>query len=126
MTRVRVILLAILASFVLSGLAEPFLPNPDNPYNAIGVVHTIIVAVLLYVWCKADAASRGVEVPPMAAVFVALFAFIGVPYYFFRSRPWRQAALSTLLAVVFLIVTLALYAGALEAGTALRRYYAGV
>jgi len=52
---------------------------------------TFVFAALLFSWCKADAHLRGINPPRGAPMLVGLFAIIGVPYYYFRTRPWRTA-----------------------------------
>ena len=105
------LLLGIAATFVVTGIVEPHLPNPGQFPNEIGVAQIFVLAGLLFAWCKADAASRGVRPPAGAPLLVALFALIGVPYYFFRTRPWRTALLDTGRALGFLAITYALYYG---------------
>lgn len=58
------------------------------------------LAVLLFMWCKADTAERSIDSPPGATVLVGLLAPLGVPYYFFRALPWQKAAVATTLALL--------------------------
>src|SRR5215469_10114012 len=57
-------------------------------------------AALLFAWCKADAADRGIEPPTGAPLLVALFALIGIPYYYFRILPPLRAAAHAAVALV--------------------------
>jgi hypothetical protein len=61
------------------------------------------LAVLLFMWCKADLAERKIEQPAGATLLVGLVSVIGVPYYFYRALPWRAATIATLLAVVVFV-----------------------
>ena len=103
------LLLIIAATFVAAGSLEPQLPHPGQFPNEIGVVLTFVFAALLFSWCKADAASRNVSPPAGAPLLVALICPIGVPYYLFRTRPWRDAWVATGKAVAFLVLINALY-----------------
>jgi hypothetical protein len=107
MTKDRWLLVAILASCVVAGLAEPHLPNPGQPFNEVGVAHSLVLAVLLFAWCREDAASRGVNVPNGAPLLVAIISPVGIPYYFFRALPWRKAIRACLLALGFVAVAVA-------------------
>jgi len=96
----------------VASLVEPHLPNAGQSLNAVTVAHSFVVAVLLFAWCKADAASRGITPPAASPVLVAFVAPIGVPYYFIRSMSWRAAAIAILKAVLFLAAVTLLGEGA--------------
>jgi len=57
------------------------------------------MAIFLFMWCKADTSERQVPPPPAATVLVGLAAPLGIPYYFLRALPWRQAAVLIVLAI---------------------------
>jgi len=105
------LLLAMLSTFVLAGILEPHLPLPGQPFNEIGLVESLAFALLVFAWCKADAAAHNVPLPGGARLFAALFPPIGVPYYFFRTRPWRSALADTGKAVTFIVVAFAIQWG---------------
>jgi hypothetical protein len=88
----------------VASLIEPHLPDAGQWMNAVTVAHSFVVAVLLFAWCKADAAARGITPPAASPVLVAFLAPIGVPYYFIRSMSWRAAGIAILKAVLFLAV----------------------
>jgi hypothetical protein len=84
------------------GVLDALVPEARaQPFGEFDVGKGILVAALLFAWCKADAAERGISPPKGAPVLVALFPPVGVPYYFLRTRPWRAAAVSILKAFLF-------------------------
>ncbi|MGH8445939.1 MAG: hypothetical protein ACREVL_11765 [Solimonas sp.] len=105
MTRARTLLLAIVASFVIFGLLDACFPHPPSLPGDFVVLHGITLGILLFAWCKADAKERDVHAPAMAALLVGLIAPIGVPYYFYSTRPRGAATLATVKALGFLLGT---------------------
>ena len=107
MTRDRILLLAIAATWLVGGFIEPFTPSFGQPYNEATLPHAVVLSVLLFAWCKSHAATLGV-VPPMGApLLVGLIAPVGIPYYFFLAFSWRRALLAmgkTLLFAVFCVL----------------------
>jgi hypothetical protein len=67
--------------------------------------------MLLFSWCKADAFARGIPTPAGASLLVALFAPVGVPYYLFRTWPWRAALRAIGKALAFYGLVTVLYVG---------------
>jgi apolipoprotein N-acyltransferase len=104
MTTDRWILVAILASFLLVGLIEVHMPHAGQFYSEAGTAHMFVLAVLLFMWCRADAERRGIKPPTAAPLLVAAVSLIGVPYYFFRTLPWRKAMLACLKALGFILI----------------------
>jgi len=101
MTRDRILLLAIAASYLLAGFAEPFSDRPNEMFSGFAVIHSFVILVLVFFWCKADAAARQIPLPVGAAFLAALIPPVGVPIYFFRAQPWRNALLLTVYALAF-------------------------
>src|SRR5262245_313652 len=120
MSRANVFVSVLIGSFFIAGLTEPFTERPGQPFSAAGVVHMMLIAVLCFAWCNADAAERGIEPPSASALLVGLFPILGVPIYFFRSRPKRAAFISCVRAVFALIVMVALFFGGYAIAHALR------
>ena len=87
--------------------------------NDIGLLHGIILAVLMFSWCKADAAARNLTAPKGAALAVGLIAPLGLPYYLFRTRHWKAAAIAILKAIGFLVVCILLWSGSMWVSRAL-------
>ncbi|MCX5677364.1 MAG: hypothetical protein NTX87_20460, partial [Planctomycetota bacterium] len=66
----------------------------------------ISFAVLVYLWCRADARERGFHLRGLLSACIILFAAVGVPVYLFKSRG-VQGFRALGLAVLFYLATLA-------------------
>ena len=108
MSRSRLMLLLLAGSFLLAGIVEPFSATAGEPMSGAGFVHSFVIAILCFTWCKADAAARGVTARG-GAVFAALLPPIGLPFYFFRTRPAMQAFLSCAKALLFFLFCVGLF-----------------
>jgi hypothetical protein len=116
MTRATILLLVLAATFLIGGILEPFLPHPGQPFNEASAIHSFVIAVLVFAWCKAHAAQRNTAPPSGSVLVAAILPPIGVPLYFFRSMPWRQASIATLKAIGYLFVVAALFQGGYYVG----------
>ncbi|MFH0129703.1 rard protein [Variovorax sp. VaC1] len=111
MNRPRWVLLLLGASFFVAGVADAFLPPlRGKDYTVVDVVHAFVIGALCYTWCRAEALARGVVPPGRSALVAGLFPLLGLPIYFFRTRPWRLALVATLWALGFLLAGLLLSA----------------
>src|SRR5438270_442789 len=104
MPRHRFLLVLLGVSFFVVGLIEPFTSRPGDLHSPLSILHIVAIAVLLYMWCKADAAARNAIPRNGAALFAVLFPPLGVPFYLFQSRPWRKALLGVGLAIALLML----------------------
>ena len=105
MTTANRLLVAMGGISAVAGVLEPHAPL----IGAVETAYTLAMATLLFFWCKADGAARGVPIPPAAPALVALIAIIGVPYYYFRILPSRQAAAATGRALLFFLLLIVLH-----------------
>lgn len=111
MNRPRWILLVLGLSFFVVGAADAFLPLlRGKDYTALDAVHAFFIGALSYTWCRAEGLARGVVPPGRSALVAGLFPLLGLPIYFFRTRPWRQALSATLKSAGFLVGGLVLSA----------------
>ena len=108
-TRPTIVVLLLITSFFVAGVAEPFTSTPGRPYSAAAVVHIITIGVLCYVWCRSHAAARGVTPPRGSMALAGFLPVVGVPLYFFRSMPWRRALGACLKALGLLIVMVVVF-----------------
>ena len=107
MNRPNVLVAMLLASFFLAGLFEPkFLPRSPT---AAEIAEYCVSTFLVFAWCKADAVHRGIRPPIGAPVLCAFVPPLGLPYYFFRTRPWRSALLGLLKALGIFVLTAMLF-----------------
>jgi hypothetical protein len=96
--------------WVAAGIIEPHQPDAGQPYNDTAVAHALVMAALLFGWCKSHAAQNSIKPPRGAPLLVALISPIGLPYYAFRGYGWRKGlrivglGLLTFLALVILYV----------------------
>ncbi|MDH6165002.1 hypothetical protein M2282_000130 [Variovorax boronicumulans] len=111
MNRPRWILLVLGLSFLVVGVADAFMPPlRGKDYSVLDVAHAFLISALCYTWCRAEGLARGVIPPGRSALLAGVFPLLGIPVYFFRTRPWRRALLSTLGAAGFLVAGLLLAA----------------
>jgi len=78
---------------------------PDGDQNQVpdGTGYWIALVFLLFLWCRADARFRQVDLSLLASVLVPLLFPVAVPYYFLRTysrgRAWLHIGLAILFAV---------------------------
>ena len=109
MDRATVLVLALIGSFFIAGVAEPFVARPGEPFSVAAPVHMIVIGILCFAWCKAHAMTRGIEPPSGSALLAGLLPLVGVPAYFFRSMPWRTATIASLKSIGVVVVMLGLF-----------------
>lgn len=104
MTSPRTFIVAMFTLWVLVGIFQAYL-RAHHQNLAIATAASIFpFSVLLFAWCKADAARRCIKAPPAAPLLVGFFALIGVPYYFLKTMPWRRAVISIFFAFGVLVL----------------------
>jgi hypothetical protein len=70
MNRTTSLLLILAFTFLIGGILEPLSPNPGQPFNEASVIHSFVIAVLIFAWCKAHAMQRNAT-PPSGSVIIA-------------------------------------------------------
>src|SRR5262245_36507451 len=90
-------------------MAEPFTASPGKPYSPAAIVHIIVIGVLCYLWCRSHAAARGIVPPAGSAIVAGVLPVVGVPLYFFRSMPGRQALVASLKTLGLLFIMVAVF-----------------
>jgi len=103
-------LIAIAAFFAAMGAALPHLRDASDE-RGLSFILSVACSVLLFVWCKAHAAARGIDPPSPSALLVGLMAPVGVPYYFFRSMAWPAASWAMAKSICYFVGILALATG---------------
>jgi hypothetical protein len=95
MTRPRSLIISMFTLSAALGVLQAYVRLLGEDQRVIVMVSMFTFAPLLFSWCKADAACRGITPPLGAPLLVGLFALVGVPYYFLRTMRLRQALIST-------------------------------
>lgn len=93
---------------VAAGIFAAYTEHQGVDPRVVTVATMFPFAALLFTWCKADAAHRGIEPPTGAPLLVALFAIVGIPYYYFRILPPLRAAAHVAAALAILVLLMAL------------------
>jgi hypothetical protein len=115
--RATLSLIGIGILFAITGAIAPHLRDASDE-RGLSFILSFPCSVLLFVWCKADAAARGIDPPAASTPLVALLAPVGVPYYFFRSMAWPAAIWATVKSIcyfigILVVATCAAYVSAL-------------
>ena len=105
MKRSFIIVAMVVGSFLVSGLVDGYVGLQDGVWGVTHFAHGIVIAILCFAWCKADAQENGFDLPPGSPILCAAIAPIGIPLYLFRTRPFRRASVGTLKGVGVLILS---------------------
>jgi apolipoprotein N-acyltransferase len=90
------------------GVLQPHVSQGGAPLSPLVTGYTLVMAILLFSWCRADASARGIAVPSAAPILVALLAIVGVPYYYFRVLPFGRALSAIGKSVLFFLLLIVL------------------
>jgi hypothetical protein len=103
------VLLAIVLYGFASGFFEAVLfPNWDGR-PPLSFFHAIIIAILIFVWCRLHAKVHDVQEKAFAC-FTALLPPVGVPLYLFRAFGIKGGLIGTLKSLGFFLIVALLYA----------------
>jgi hypothetical protein len=105
--RSRIVLVLILASFLIVGALDSYFYATYGHRDVTAFAHLVLLAGLMFTWCKLDVRERSIEEPAGSALLVALIAVVGVPLYFFRTRTRKEAWKSTIASLGFVLLALA-------------------
>lgn len=101
----RAALVAIAGISVVSSLASWVFAGNQLATSLIIIFSVLATLVFILSWCSADAKERNFAFTLGQKIFIVLFALIGLPYYFFKSRETGKALTSTAMALLFWILT---------------------
>jgi hypothetical protein len=99
-------LTAILVLAAVFGGIDILTDEGSSGEALVWLLDAISFAVLVYMWCRADARERGFHLGGLLSACIILFAAVGVPVYLFKSRG-VQGFRALGLAVLFYLATLA-------------------
>src|SRR5262249_3843959 len=98
---------ALIVSFAVlsaaAGIFAAYIQHERVDPSVVTVATAFPFAAVLFAWCRADAAHRGIQPPTGATLLVAVLALIGIPYYYFRILPPLRAAAHTAAALALLV-----------------------
>lgn len=109
LTPSRQYLLAMLLLTIAVGLVEPFLPDPGEQINAIGMMQSFAMAFLLFGWTRAHRRQHQVNNAPAAALLIAFIPPVGIPYYAFTAYGFKRGSSLVLKAIGFFILLTVCY-----------------
>ena len=101
MTPQRICVVLLFLTAALEGLTFAVSADPGQ----VVLTSTLVSLTLIYFWCRFDAAARKVSLPAWNQILIIAVALIGVPVYFFRTMPGREATLATLKAIAVVVAT---------------------
>jgi|TARA_Y100000814_G_scaffold138236_1_gene100178 hypothetical protein len=102
----------IFVSFILSSLVDEYLLITRGIELFTYHIHTIFVAICLFIWCKQHGRENGHTQLRMYPLFCALIGFIGVPVYAYKFYGLKHGTVLLSKAIVALIVTVVVSIGA--------------
>lgn len=76
---------------VLSGVCEVLIPR--NYIDILNFISSILSLIMLYYWCHFDAQLHNFRISSIR-VLIILFAIIGIPLYFWKTRTRKQFLLN--------------------------------
>ena len=101
-------LIAIALSFVALGIIEPLVSMNNKQGVVMG--HILVLAILMFGWCKSHCKYSGFKEPKGSALLCGLLGIIGASIYFFRTSGAKKGFISTFFALIFIIFCVVLYA----------------
>lgn len=90
--------------FFAEGFLGRLIGGMSGQGAGFGVFTVLVLTPLILLWTHADAKQRGFTFSPLGRVCVGLASLIALPIYFFYSRSFFQALLSSILMVLWLLV----------------------
>jgi hypothetical protein len=78
----------LFATAALFGAFRPFMKN-GLPLDAL------VMLSLIFFWCRFHASARNASLPAWNSMLIVALAIVGVPVYFFRTMPRREAFWAT-------------------------------
>ena len=100
-SRKRNALFALLGLAVVGSIATWVFSNSELGYGLTMLLTLVANIVAIIYWCNVDAEERNFDFTLGQRIFIVLFALIGLPYYFVKSRGVRNGLISTGYAFLF-------------------------
>ena|SRR5579863_6175389 len=106
-------LIGLLALSIAGSVCEQLFSETLADQRAFILGGMVIGLLLLVSWCRLDARERGYTIKKPLLLVIILFAFVGVPIYFIRTRGVR-GILNIFLALLLVLALMALEQIAIE------------
>jgi hypothetical protein len=108
-------ILVILALGFADGVVAYFL-FPGQIVAPSSLAVSVVALFVIFMWYRIDSDSRAFRRTPLLSIAVVGLTILALPYYFFRTRGFRQGALATLILILVAVGYSALgYLGQLTA-----------
>lgn len=94
---------AVLVAYVLVGVAAGCLAQllrHRTPAGTVGLCAALVQVLLVFKWYRADSEERQVSRGVLLNIAIIGLTVVALPYYFFRSRGFREGLTATLVAIV--------------------------
>jgi len=100
-------LVVLFLSFIVFGFIEGLYPAGGDNARAMGVIHTFIIAVLIFAWCDNHALENNVESTGGYRLLAAVFPPLGIPIYFFKCFGFKRGGFKVLISMGALVILVA-------------------
>lgn len=98
-------------SFVLAGIVEGAAPVGAEWPLAFEFTHSLLIAILLFVWCGEHASENNISPPGGSKILAAFFPPLGIPYYTLAGFGIKEGGLMLIKAILFFVLCTASYSG---------------
>jgi hypothetical protein len=107
LTDAHKLLFVLGSTYIAAGAIAPHLRSLDRSPDSLLLAQAFVVSALLFRWCRVDAQERRVK--HATPLLLALVPPVGLPYYFFRTRPVGKAFGSLGKSLLFYLATAIVY-----------------
>jgi hypothetical protein len=101
--------------WAVAGILDASLHLSPQRQIPLTLLYCVFFAGIIYKWCHVYAGEHGDQPQIGSSILAALLPPVGIPLYFFRMHSALRATFATLLALVFAVVLLIVYALAFHA-----------
>ncbi|MGC9462372.1 hypothetical protein [Vibrio genomosp. F10] len=105
------IALALVISFIISGIADSYFLHSQNIEAVSFLPHTLVLAVLLFSWCRNHAQENNIQNVGYKPLFCAVIGPVGVTYYAFKCYGFKSGILLITKCLLSLMLAVVLYGG---------------
>jgi hypothetical protein len=103
-SRRRASLVFLFVGGAVWGAADLLLYDRGFLGKLVSIGFTLLFAIAVMLWCVYDGRLRGFQVTTIWKWFIVLLGIVGVPYFFWQSRPHRECLRSVFGLFLFVAV----------------------